>query len=372
MPKLARVGGAAGVASALEFTAPPFSALTELRPHALGITYWFDPPMASGPHDVAVRLAGRRLDVEHTRTPDDDFVAVATLAGVRPGSGRTSLTHRVVGRAPGRWHVTADAVAIRKDGDRSEVVRLPSAAAVGSSTFALVATARAPGVVLGAWPAMVGFGFVLAVILQGALARTHGLASERVLILALVASVLGAVGAKVYYRLTHIEQAGGTSLTGLSLQGFVVASTTTFVLGGALQGMAVGHLLDVTVPALLVGQAVGRLGCLLAGCCAGVPTHSRWGVWSSDRRVGTRRVPVQLMESAAAAALALVTAVIAWGAPASWAGLLFVGGVAAYLVVRQLLFPLRGVPRATRYGRRVTLAAALVALGGTLMALLFG
>ncbi len=372
MPTLARVGGAAGTTGALEFVRSPFSVMAAARPHALGITYWFDPPATAGSHEVVVRLAGRRLDVEGARTPADDFVALASLAEVRGGSGRTSLTHRVVGKAPGRWHVAVDAMAIPKGADRSDGVRLPSAEAVGSSTFAPVATMRAPGVVLGAWPAMVGLGVVLALILQGALARAHGLPPTKVLVLALVASVLGAVGAKLYYRLTHLKESRGRSLAGLSVQGFVIVATATFVIGGALQGMAVGHLLDATVPALLLAQAVGRLGCLLAGCCTGIPTRSRWAVWSSDRRVGTRRVPVQLMESAAAGTLALVTAVIAWRVPTSWEGFLFVGGVAAYVVVRQLLFPLRGVPRATRHGRQVTLVVALLAMFLTLMAPLVG
>lgn len=370
MPRLARVGGAAGTASALEFITSP-SALAEVGPQALGLTYWFDPPITSGAHEVVVRLTGRRLDVAEARTPADDFVARATLSAVQPGSGRTSLTHRVVGKAPGRWRVTAEAIAIPKGGDRSDVVRLPSAEAIGTSTFALVATMRAPGVVLGAWPAMVAIGVVLALVLQGFLARVHGLAPAGVTVLALVATALGAVGAKLYYRLTHMQEAGDRSLAGLSVQGFVIIATATFVIGGAVQGVAVGHLLDATVPALLVGQAVGRLGCLLGGCCAGVPTRSRWGVWSSDRRIGTRRVPVQLMESAAAGALALVTTVIAWLVPTSGGGLLFVGGMAAYVVVRQVLFPLRGVPRATQHGRRVTLAVALIAVAGVLMAPLF-
>jgi len=36
-------------------------------------------------------------------------------------------------------------------------------------------------------------------------------------------------------------------------------------------------------------------------------------------------------------------------------------------VVRQLLFPLRGVPRATRHGRQVTLIVSLTTLVGMLL-----
>ena len=360
MPALARVRGAGGTTSALEFGTSPLRAVEGLGPHAMALTYWFDPPPGDVPLDVVVTFTGHRLDVDGSPTPGDAFVATATLADVAPGSGRTSLTHRVYGKAAGRWHVTADATAARA----GEGVRLPSADGVGHSTLARIAGALAPGVVLGAWPALVVLGAVLGLVLQGLLAATHGLAAGRVLVLGLVASVLGAVGARVYYRITHRKEQRGHTLAGLSVQGFVIVSTVTFVVGGALEGMAVPHLLDATVPALLLGQAVGRLGCLLAGCCVGVPTRSRIAMWSSDRRLGTRRVPVQIMESVAAGTLALVTAVVAWRAQTAWAGALFVAGLAAYVAVRQLLFPLRDTPRATRHGRAVALGASLLALGG--------
>lgn len=367
MPALARVGGTAGTASALEFVGVSLAVVSELQPHALGMTYWFDPPATGGPYDVKVTLAGRRLDVTGPRTPEDDFIAHATMTGVRAGSGRTALTHRVHGKAPGRWHVIVQAVAVPQGGDPSSAVRLPAAEGVGSSTFATLASMRAPGVVLGAWPAMVGLGVVLAVLLQSVLARAHGMPTGRVLVLALTASLLGAFGAKLYYWLTHRNESHRIWVGGMSVQGFVIVATVAFVIGGALGGIGVGHLLDVTVPALLLGQAVGRLGCLFGGCCAGLPTRSRWAVWSSDRRVGTRRIPVQLLESGAAGLLALATALIEWNGGPPWPGLVFVGGLAAYVVVRQLLFPLRGVPRATRHGRQVTLGVALVVLLLTLV-----
>src|SRR5579884_3267225 len=52
-------------------------------------------------------------------------------------------------------------------------------------------------------------------------------------------------------------------------------------------------------------MAVGRVGCFFAGCCGGPPTASRWGVWSSDQRVGACRIPTQLMELVLAGILGL-------------------------------------------------------------------
>lgn len=369
LPALARLSGAGRGESALEFVTFRSRALADLKPQAIGLTYWFDAAPSGDPYQVAVRFTGRRLDVRGKRAPTDDFQVVASLAEVLPGSGRVALTHRVVGKPAGRWQVNAEGLAGPTGGGRSGSVALPKAVATGSSTYAPVARMWAPGVVIGAWPVLVGIGVVAGLVVQGLFARAHGLSAGRVLVLALVGSVLGIVGAKAYYRLTHRREKRGLWAAGMSVQGFIITAVGTFVVGGAVAGVPIGHLLDVTVPALLLGQAVGRLGCLFAGCCSGVPTHSRWGLWSSDRHVGTRRVPVQLLESGLAGALALATGGFAWVTPQALAGATFVAGMSAYVVARQLLFPLRGLPRVTAHGRQVSLVVAALALMASVGAL---
>ncbi len=366
VPALARLAGSPTPASRLEFVANPFHALEELNPQSVAVTYWFSAPEGDSSHRVDVRFTGHRLDVTGARTPADDFVATAA-SDVAPGAGPVALTHRIDGVTPGRWSVRAEAHATPGGAGRAGAVRLPSAEGVGGSVYSPIAASRAPGVVIGAWPTMVGLGFALGLLVQALLARVHGLSNGRVLMLALAAGLLGLFGAKAYYRLTHLREAKTSWLAGLSVQGFVVVSIAVFVLGGWAMGLRVGHLLDASIPALLVGQAVGRLGCLLAGCCVGRPTTHRWAVWSSDRTVGTRRIPVQLVESSAAAALALATGMVAWRTPPEHAGFLFLAGLAAYVLVRQILFPLRGLPRATKHGRAVMLVIAPAVLVGAII-----
>lgn len=43
-------------------------------------------------------------------------------------------------------------------------------------------------------------------------------------------------------------------------------------------------------------------------------------------------------------------------------GTVFVGAIAAYTFVRQVLFPLRTVPRDTTYGRRITMVVTVLVL----------
>ena len=113
-------------------------------------------------------------------------------------------------------------------------------------------------------------------------------------------------------------------------------------------------------PGLLVAMAMGRVGCFFAGCCGGPPTASSWGVWSSDQRVGARRIPTQLLESVLALSLGLgVLGVVLGHGPTD--GAFFVAAMAAYTLGRQGLLHLRAEPRKTRLGGLVTSAlAALV------------
>jgi phosphatidylglycerol:prolipoprotein diacylglycerol transferase len=337
-----------------------FRVLRDVHPQALGVTYWFDAAPNGEPYPVSVHVAGRlrgKAPTEHK----DSFEVVGTVDRVLPGSGRVALTVRAEHLPAGAWDVTATPVRPARPGAPAWAPvrdpRLPTASASGATTFAPLARAWAPGVRPGAWPALVATGAVLGILAQSLLAGRLGLPLQRLLPLSVLACVLGAVGGKAYYLATHRSERAGL-LTGASVQGFVLVAVTTLVGGSILFDLPAGTVLDVTAPALLIGMAVGRVGCLLGGCCVGRPTRSRWGVWSSNRHVGVRRIPVQLMESALAGALALLTvpAVLAWGTSSD--GAVFVAAVAAYTAGRQLLFPLREIPRATAHGRVVTLVVA--------------
>ena len=58
--------------------------------------------------------------------------------------------------------------------------------------------------------------------------------------------------------------------------------------------------------------------------------------------------------------------------PAAPNGAVFVGVVAAYVLLRQLLFPLRALPRKTSWGRWLALGLAAVALIGSIAAIVIG
>lgn len=345
-----------------------WKALAGVNPQALGLTYSFEPNADGTPYSVTIRLAGRRVGVRGKPGPRDRFTVHETVEAVVPGSGPIAVTTRVRDISPGEWRVTAapvDGARSRPAGPRSVSApppRLPHGSSSGTTAFAPVVQILAPGARLGAWPALVGLGGIVGLTVQALGAGHLSLPVTSVFWVSLAASVVGLLVAKLYYatgRYVNGDRGAMNLLSGACIQGFVIGAAGVLVAGARIGGVPVGILLDVTAPGLLVGMTIGRYGCFFGGCCVGRPTASRWGLWSSDRRLGMRRIPVQLLESTVALALGVGALAALWHSPHS-PGVVFVGSMGAYTLGRQLLFPLRAGSRHTRYGRRVTIALAVL------------
>lgn len=346
-----------------------WKAAAELTPQALGLTYWFDAPADGEPCSVTIRFSGRRVGVKRKPGRRDSFNASETVETVLPGSGRLAITTRVFDIAPGEWHVTANPVNGRRPGTVSSSTPppiLPKAAASGTTVYAPVVNVRAPGARLGAWPALVGLGVAVALITQALLANRAGVSVTRVLLVSLIASLVGLVGAKLYYFVEHRRESPPLLTAGMCIQGFVLGAIGTLAVGGLVAAVPVGRLLDATAPGLMFGMTIGRFGCFFGGCCAGRPTGSRWGLWSSDRRLGARRIPTQPMESAVAALIGLISLLIIVSTTPTPHGVVFIGAIAAYTLGRQLLFPLRDLPRNTARGRTIVTWLALSILAAAI------
>jgi phosphatidylglycerol:prolipoprotein diacylglycerol transferase len=332
----------------------------DLDPQSLGMTYWLEDPneLASS---RAVRFTGRHI--ERDGPGRREFVLDVPVAPVPAGAGPVAVTARVRSVAPGEWQVQADALSAG-----SVKLGRRHGSAAGRTGFEPVVRVLAPGVRLYAWPAFVLLGTALALVAQFQLASARGAPASRLLGVTLVACLVGLVGAKAYYVLTHLSGPRRVSTSGMSIQGFVLAAIGTLVAGALAAGVPVGAALDVTTPGLLLGMMTGRFGCFFGGCCAGRPTGRRWGLWSSDRVMGARRIPVQLMESAAAGVLAVVSSAILLVLDHPLDGSVFVIGLGLYTLVRQLLFPLRAIPRSTAHGRVVVMTSAGLATSASLLA----
>ncbi len=355
-----------------------FTALLEsVSQEILAVTYWFDPAPHSGPYPVTVRFSGRRIDVMGRLQSGDRFVHDETIEEVVPGSGPISLTARVHGINAGSWVVTAHILGSahpargpREQGNTPPAAGplrptarfwrrwAPSAGSAEPVRTCLTPFARVPGILPGIWAAMVTLGIAVALALQSLVISGDHLAVGRVWTVSLVAIVVGIVGAKMWFIVLHRHE---HRIEGWCIQGFIAGATSAAAIMLVVLDVPAGAFLDVTAPGLLFGLAVGRVGCFFAGCCGGPPTASRWGVWSSDQRVGTRRIPTQLLESVLALSLGLLVLVAILGHGLA-GGAYFVASLAAYTLGRQGLLRLRAEPRKTRLGGLVTGALAALVL----------
>lgn len=336
--------------------------------HVVAATYWFDPGDRGKPYTTRIKFTGRRVGVGGKLEPADRFEQIEQVEGVLPGTGLVSVTTRA--EREGEWMVWAEplmqtsrrgsgptgrprpATDSRAQDEPSMIRSLArwgtpsmSASLPGPIRSRLGPLTRVPGSLVGSWPALVGLGAVVGLSLQAQLLSRAHLNTLPVLGLSLVAAVAGLIGAKLWYLMLTKQVSAATLTEGLCIQGFITGAAVVLLAGVIVLHLPVGKFLDATVPGLLLGMAIGRPGCFLTGCCAGRPTASRWGIWASDRRVGTRRIPIQLWEALLALVLGLMTLLIGLQRTINVPGAIALGGLAAYTIGRQILFAFRLEPR---------------------------
>jgi len=340
----------------------------------LAVTYWFDPEPHPTFYPVTIRFSGYRVDVEGQPSSHDQFVKDETIEHVIAGSGPISVTTRVRNINAGEWAVTAHMqkpqTAIEESRMHSHAIFparsqdplarfwhrwAPSTEEGASVKTCLTPYAHIPGTLPGIWGAMVLCGIVVALVLQALVIERLHLAVGYPWVISLIAIIVGIIGAKGWYFVLY------RGIIGWCIQGFITGSSLAASVLLLLLHVPVGAFLDATAPALLIAMAVGRIGCFFAGCCGGPLTASCWGVWSSDQRVGARRIPTQLLELGLAGILGLgiLVVLLAHGARG---GDFFVGGLAAYTLVRQGILYLRAEQRKTEWWGWVTLVLAAFAL----------
>jgi len=327
---------------------------------------------------VTIRFSGKRSAAKKPLEAGDEFIQDETIEQVIPGSGPICVTTKVHNINPGKWVVTARLLEFphsthgpREPGKETtaggtglSAARLwsrwaPSANLAEPVNTCRLPFAKVPGVLPFIWGTLATLGMVVALALQFlviALAHLQGVGLAWAV--TLVGIGVGIAAAKVWFAVLHRRE---HRIEGWCIQGFITGAILAALLMIALLHVSAGVFLDATVPGLLVAIAVGRVGCYFAGCCGGPLTASRWGVWSSDQRVGARRIPTQLLEALLAVSLGLAALVaILLHGPAG--GVFFVAGLAAYTLGRQGILRLRAEPSKKWLEAVVTAALAVLIL----------
>ncbi|MBA3689562.1 MAG: prolipoprotein diacylglyceryl transferase [Chloroflexi bacterium] len=374
-------------------TSEQAAAGSAVETEALSVTHWFDAEQDGEPYAATIRFIGRRIGVPGKPGSRDAFVKEETVGGIVPGSGAVSITTWVYGLEPGAWTVTADLLRHPKSTrarhpsageNRGGAHTLPRAAwswrrwALSTGQFTpvqtrwapLVRLARTPAVIPGSWSGLIAVGVLVGAFVQAALLARANISVGLSFIVDLVALVSGLVLAKLWYLALRPRGSWRQSIgEGWTVDGLLFAAPAVGIAALLAYNLPIGLFLDASAPGLFFGVAIGRLGCFFTGCCAGRCTRSRWGMWSSDRCVGARRIPTQLLESATGLLIGIVTTLLVLRSP-SPAGAIFVAAVAAYVLVRQFLLRLRAEPHNPVRSRLTAAAAGLVLLADALVLLL--
>jgi phosphatidylglycerol:prolipoprotein diacylglycerol transferase len=171
--------------------------------------------------------------------------------------------------------------------------------------------------VLHSYTAMLYVGLVVGTFVGSLVARKYQLDPDRFGIATVSLLVPGLVGSRLWFVLEHRSyfreapdriwrhSEGGAGLYGGLIAALAVSPAVLTVLG-----LPIGRFWDATCFTLLIGAIFTRVGCLLAGCCAGRPTHLRIALRLPDREgKRLRRYPTQLLEMGLAGGL-LVAALL--------------------------------------------------------------
>jgi len=113
-------------------------------------------------------------------------------------------------------------------------------------------------------------------------AKRLKIAGEHVYNIAVWAVVGGVIFSRVFhvidkwsYYSQHPEHIIG--FAGVAVYGAVFGAFLAIVVYVWIQKLQVWTLLDIVSPGALVGMAIGRVGCVINGCCYGLPTGGEWG-----------------------------------------------------------------------------------------------
>jgi phosphatidylglycerol---prolipoprotein diacylglyceryl transferase len=169
------------------------------------------------------------------------------------------------------------------------------------------------------YPALVYLGLVSGVVAGNVAAHAAGIDAFRAFVATLLLIVLGLLGARFFFVLSHWQfyrgsyrliwnrSAGGAAQYGGLL---VVLPFSLFLL--AVLRLPLGAFWDVTTFTLLITMIFGRIGCLMNGCCAGRPSTGWLSLYLPNRAgVWERRLPTPCLEAGWAAVL-LLSAIVAW------------------------------------------------------------
>lgn len=139
---------------------------------------------------------------------------------------------------------------------------------------------------------MVFLGFALGTWLATSISKKEKVDPNLIIDAVMWILVFSIIGARITYIAFHLDefqgrwldtinpfQSDGTiGIAGLVVLGGFVAAVPAIWFFAKRRNISLMKLLSILAPGAALGFGIGRIGCLLNGCCFGVPTDLPWGM----------------------------------------------------------------------------------------------
>lgn len=151
----------------------------------------------------------------------------------------------------------------------------------------------------------IGWGIIMAVaagivalLLFVVMARRSGLQKVHILWLCFLTVIFGYFGALLFSFIENLIVYHDIIINfGLRADGLPIAVTILILIYAKVTKVPFWQLFDIGIPCLILYMAVYRIGCVLVGCCYGLPCNQPWAVIynnpNSPAPLGTPIYPTQ-------------------------------------------------------------------------------
>lgn len=163
---------------------------------------------------------------------------------------------------------------------------------------------------IGTYGLCMAIGILLAGLLSAHRGRRQGLAVDDLLVIAAFALMFALPCGAILYafvtfspeQILHSVLSGDFSVFGgLVFYGGLVGGIFGALIGLRIVGVQFRVVENAVVPYIPVGHAVGRVGCVMAGCCNGMPYDGPFAIYyprsAAGLSTGQGYFPVQLVEA---------------------------------------------------------------------------
>jgi len=128
-------------------------------------------------------------------------------------------------------------------------------------------------------------GFFAGLLVATRLGRYQGIDPQKIMDMGFIMIIAGLIGSRLMYCIINISYFIENPIDiikiwegGLVFSGGLVGIAPAMAWYTRRHHLPLWRMGDIWAPAAAIGQGIGRIGCLMAGCCYGRPTGTKWGV----------------------------------------------------------------------------------------------